>query len=439
MNRQNEQTELANSKRYRVLAFLCLCAAIAYVQRSALSVPAKEIASGLGLQDLASQMGWVQSAWYLSYGLMQLPSGWLADRFGSRRTLAVLAVCWSLATLLSGFAQDFTSLLILWSVMGAAQAGAFPCAAKAIGQIFPETMRARASGLLASGMTLGGAIAPALTAFALQGLEQLSDATPYERWRLLLFAYSLPGIAWAAMFLLCVPTSWLPSHRELTISTSLSHKQTPAIDWRIMFTSVPLGLLCAQQFLRAAAMVFFVTWFPTFLQETRGVSLHNSGLITTLVGIGGVVGSLTGGIFSDWLLNKTGNSRLARQGIATLGMSCCSLLIAASYFMQSTTTSMALISLGAFCATFGGVSGYTVAIGFGGRYVATVFSTMNMCGNLGAALFPITAGWLVARTQQWNLVLFLFAGIMAIDAICWALLNPRGTLFNDEVNNDADH
>jgi MFS family permease len=441
VNRPIKQAQLAHSQRYGVLAFLCLCAAIAYVQRSALSVPAKEIASGLALEDLARQMGWVQSAWYLSYGLMQLPSGWLADRFGSRRTLAILAVCWSLATLLSGFAQDFTSLLALWSLMGAAQAGAFPCAAKAIGQIFPETMRARASGLLASGMTLGGAIAPALTAFALQGLEELSQVTPYERWRLLLFAYSLPGIAWAALFLICVPPRWLPNHRDTDASASpsqSSQSRKPTVDWRIMITSVPLGLLCAQQFLRAAAMVFFVTWFPTFLQETRGVSLHHSGLITTLVGTGGVIGSLTGGIFSDWLLNKTGNSRLARQGIATLGMSCCALLIAGSYFMQSTTTSMALISLGAFCATFGGVSGYTVAIGFGGRYVATVFSTMNMCGNLGAALFPITAGWLVAQTQQWNLVLFLFAGIMAIDAICWALLNPQGTLFNDEVNNEVN-
>ncbi len=77
-------------------------------------------------------------------------------------------------------------------------------------------------------------------------------------------------------------------------------------------------------------------------------------------------------------------------------------------------------------------SGYTVAISFGGRHVATVFSTMNMFGNMGAALFPVTAGWLVAQTGNWNLILFLFAGIMAVDALCWALLNPRGTLFGDE-------
>ena len=56
---------------------------------------------------------------------------------------------------------------------------------------------------------------------------------------------------------------------------------------------------------------------------------------------------------------------------------------------------------------------------------------MNMCGNIGAAMFPVTAGWLVARTGNWNLILFLFAGIMAVDAVCWALLNPRGSLMEE--------
>jgi MFS family permease len=205
-----------------------------------------------------------------------------------------------------------------------------------------------------------------------------------------------------------------------------------------MLSSLPLGLLCAQQFFRAAGMVFFTTWFPTFLQKTRGVSQLDSGILTTVAGIGGVVGSLTGGFCSDWILKKTGSQRLSRQGIAIAGMSACAILIVLSYYVQDTHQSIALITLGAFCATFGGVSGYTVAIGFGGKNVATVFSTMNMFGNIGAALFPLTAGWLVAKTGNWNLILFLFAGVMAIDAVCWALLNPQGTLFGDQNESDTN-
>lgn len=411
--------------RYQVLAFLCLSAAIAYVQRSALSVPAAEIATDLKFENLARDMGWIQSVWYLCYGLMQLPSGWLADRIGSRWGLALLSVVWSLATLLSAIAIDFVSLMFLWGLMGAAQAGVFPCAAKALGQIFPENQRARATGLLASGMTIGGALAPLLTASFLESLSPWADMLHLSRWRLLLAAYSLPGILWTILFLAII------SSRKLPVSESTVTARSP-VNWSRMLNSSPLMLLCAQQFFRAAGMVFFVTWFPTFLQKTRDVSLLGSGILTTVAGIGGVVGSLTGGFFSDWLLQRTGNARLSRQGIAVVGMACCSLLIVLSYFVRDVNGSIALIALGAFCATFGGVSGYTVAISFGGRHVATVFSTMNMFGNMGAALFPITAGWLVATTGNWNLILFLFAGIMAIDAVCWALLNPQGTLFGDE-------
>ena len=411
--------------RYLVLALLCASAAIAYIQRAALSVPAEEIASDLRFGDLAKEMGAIQSAWYFAYALMQIPSGWFADRLGSRRALAIFTIAWSMATLLSGFATGFYSLLLLWGVMGAAQAGAFPCAAKALGRIFPESERARSTGLLAAGMTIGGAIAPMLAAYFLEGLTEQSKSMGIERWRLLLMAYAIPGVLWTVVFLWLVSRQMLPSSDE-------NRQERSAVDWSRMWRSVPLLLLCGQQFFRAAGMVFFTTWFPTFLQKTRGVSQLDSGILTTVAGIGGVVGSLTGGFLSDWLLKKTGNARLSRQGIAVVGMSCCSVLILLSYFVSDTNQSIGLISLGAFFATFGGVSGYAVAITFGGKHVATVFSTMNMFGNFGASLFPLTAGWLVAQTGNWNLILFLFAAVMAIDAVCWALLNPQGTLFGDQ-------
>ncbi|MDZ4683808.1 MAG: MFS transporter [Planctomycetaceae bacterium] len=424
MSDPDDDAVRVHNGRYRVLALLCVIAAIAYVQRAAISVPAAEIAGDLEFTNFAQDMGAIQSAWYLGYALMQLPSGWFVDRIGSRLALAILSVMWSCATLLSGFATDFVSLLMLWGLMGAAQAGAFPCAAKAIGQLFPDTERARASGLLACGMAIGGAVAPVLTGLLLESLSPLATTLHAARWRLLFASYAIPGILWTVAFLTLIPSRRLPSDR--------SHTETRGpVDWTRMFRSGSLALLCAQQFFRAAGMVFFLTWFPTFLQKTRGVSSLESGVLTTVAGIGGVLGSLSGGFVSDWMLRRTGNSRLSRQGIAVVGMAACSGLIVASYFIDDVRHSIILIALGAFCATFGGVSGYTVAIKFGGKHVATVFSTMNMCGNIGAALFPITAGWLVARTGNWNLILFLFAGIMAVDAVCWALLNPQGTLFGD--------
>jgi nitrate/nitrite transporter NarK len=88
-----------------------------------------------------------------------------------------------------------------------------------------------------------------------------------------------------------------------------------------------------------------------------------------------------------------------------------------------------LLSLSAFCAMASGVSAYALAISYGGKRVATVFATMNMSGNLGAALFPFAVGSLVASTGTWNSALLLYVAMFGTAAVCWLVLNPRGTLF----------
>jgi MFS family permease len=389
--------------RYVVLGFLCLIAMIAYVQRGAISVPARTIATELHLGD--GGMGWILFAWGIGYSALQLPGGWLADRWGGRRALLLYATLWSALTAAAGWAYDFPTLLLVWGLMGAAQAGVFPCAAKTIGAWFPDSQRAVASGMLASSMALGIALSPLLAAKLL----------PHVSWQQLFGIVAVPGLLWVAAFALCTPhVAPLPTTAKR------------AVDWRKLLGNESMILLASQQFLRAAAMSFFLTWFPTFLRETRGVSQEESGMLTSQAGLGAFVGGLLGGTCSDLLLRLTGNRRLSRQGIAVVGMAACAALTFSASFVADLTTAMRLISLGAFAGTFGGVSGYTVAIEFGGRHVATVFSLMNMAGNIGAALFPLGVGILVTRFGRWDLVLFLFAAIFAADAVLWALLNPRG-------------
>jgi MFS family permease len=192
-----------------------------------------------------------------------------------------------------------------------------------------------------------------------------------------------------------------------------------------------MWLLCAQQFLRAAAMIFFATWFPTFLRESRGASLTDAGNLTMLVGAGVVAGGLLGGFASDKVLAVTGSPRLSRQGIAVAGMIACAVLILIGCTIMNTTLAVCFISMAAFCAAFGGVSGYVVAMDFGGTRVATVFSIMNTCGSAGAAIFPLAIGWLVERNKNWNLVMVVFGGIFVVDAVCWGILNPKKPLFEE--------
>ena len=418
--------------RSAILTFLWAVALVAYVQRSAISVPLQEIGRDLAVQDTwfgdaTRALGFLQSAWHLGYAVMQIPAGRLADRIGGRRALVILAVLWSLATALTGCARSYWQIVAAWTAMGALQAGVFPCAVRSIGRVFGDRERARASGWLGAGMLAGGAIAPLLTAWMLKRFAPWAAAEGIEAWRMCLVAFCLPGLAWAAAYWL--GTRSMPLDGGSVTPAPAAGAPPPATrPW----TDPSLLLLCGQQFLRAAAMIFFVTWFPTFLRETRGVSLMQSGLLTTYAGVAAMVGGVCGGYASDWLLARTGSKRLARQALASVAMATCAVLIALSYFVADVNVAIALIAVGAFVACFGGVAGYTVAIDYGGERVGTVFGAMNMAGSTGAMLFPVTVGWLVSATGTWNAALFTFAALMAIDAVLWALLDPRGRFLEPE-------
>ena len=399
--------------RYAVLTFLWAVALVAYVQRSAISVPLQEIGRDLAVQnswfgDATRALGFLQSAWHFGYAFCQIPAGRLADRIGGRRALVLYCILWSLATAVTGFARSYWEIVAAWTLMGALQAGVFPCAVRSIGQVFGEKERARASGWLGAGMLAGGAIAPVLTAWLLERFAPWAAAEGIERWRVCLVLYCLPGLVWAAAYWIGTRSMGLdavaerssesPSRQRRGCSepspsghfiedvdrdgSAASHRLPPGASgvgvnaarhptgfrrglWGAVDPS--LLLLCGQQFLRAAAMIFFVTWFPTFLRETRGVSLLESGKLTSYAGVAAMLGVICGGYASDWLLARTGSKRIARQGMASVCMAACAALILLSFFVVDVNAAIALISLGAFVACFGGVAGYTVAIDYGGE------------------------------------------------------------------------
>jgi MFS family permease len=105
----------------------------------------------------------------------------------------------------------------------------------------------------------------------------------------------------------------------------------------------------------------------------------------------------------------------------------------AAFLATSAQVTVILMSVAAFCGQAGGVSGFSLAIAFGGKRVATVFAAVNMSGNIGASLFPVVVGRVARETGNWNYTLLLFAAMFIIGAACWAVLNPRGTLFQEEA------
>jgi nitrate/nitrite transporter NarK len=243
---------------------------------------------------------------------------------------------------------------------------------------------------------------------------------------------------WAVAFALVVPPPERPApapepQDDWALTPAANPEPAPRapVRWGRLLTNPHMILLCGQQFMRAAAVALFFTWFPRYLQEAKGVSVAESGGLAAWPLVVGMFGALLGGTISDWLLRKTGNPRLSRQGLAVVATALCAGVSLAAYYAESARAAVILVSVAGFCGYASGVSAYAMAITMGGKRVAPVFATMNMSGNVGAGVFPFVLGLLVGHSGNWNVTLVLFAGLFAGATVCWAILNPKGTLFDE--------
>lgn len=363
-------------------------------------------------------------------------------------------------------ADNLTELVTMWAVMGAAQAGLFPSAVIGLRKWLPATRRALASGMLASFMNVGAVLSP----LAAGALVENTGAS----WRDIFLCFAAPGMVWAVWYyvwyrdqpqehravnaaeIAVIEGSTMEeglriedrgsregiqqdADRVSSPQSSILHPPSSAPVWRVLTFSPRMWLICAQHFLRAAAQVFFGTWFATFLRESPGMSADDVDLASSFPPMMLIAGSLAGGVISDWLLRVTGSRRVSRQGLAVVNLLLCAAMFFVAASVDDIWTRVALICAACFFMTVGGVSSYTITMDLGGAYVATVFSAMNMFGSLGSAAFPKYVGWLVNQADAWsvepavcwNYVLYSIVVIYLAAAVCWLLIDPNGSLFEE--------
>jgi len=158
------------SVRWWVLGVTTLASVLLYLDRVCIGFVAKSIEVDF---DAVAWDGIFQAIFFYPYALCQVPAGMLSARFGIRRMLVIYILSWSLLTAVLGLANGLWMLLLFRLGFGMAQAGAYPCAARAVRDWMPLHWRGTASSIVAFGGRAGGSIAPALTAqlmlfFALQ-------------------------------------------------------------------------------------------------------------------------------------------------------------------------------------------------------------------------------------------------------------------------------
>ena len=335
------------------------------------------------------QIDWVKGAFFWAYALAQVPAGWLSDRFGTRALITIYIATWSLFTALTSFSFGFTTLLLARLGCGLAEAGYYPASSGLLTRWAHIEARGFASSLISWGGRVGGALAPALTAYV---ILQAGD------WRWAGWLYGLVGILVALCYwrVFREHPRQHPNCNEAEIALLAEGRGDfqPVKDppkrfpIRAACRSGNLWMANGVQFFTNIGWAFLILSLPDYLKKVMHLNEGMTGIITTGALFIGIVALPLGGMITDYITRHHGK-RLGRM----LPMSVTKFAAAACYLLAMWTDSpwgMAIaFGLVAFFADIGLPAMWTFMQDISGKHQAQLFGWGNMWGNFGAAIMPV--------------------------------------------------
>lgn len=403
--------------RQTVILFAVSLAIITYIDRVCIAQAAPAMRADLGLS--AIEMGWAFTAFTWAYALFEIPGGWLGDRLGARRVLMRIVIWWSFFTAATGWVWNLASLLVTRTLFGAGEAGAFPNITRAFTTWLPQPERERAQAILWLSARWGGAFTPLLVAYILELVS----------WRRAFETFGAIGVVWAWWFYRWYrddpATHPSVGSAELAIippasETAAVHGPTP---WRRMLASPSILLLWMQYVCFAYGWWFYVTWLPTYLQESRGLDPKYGALLASLPLLLGGIGCLVSSHLSKRLSARIGVAR-SRRLLAMTGFLFGSGSILAFTQLENPTVAMLMLGLTGFFGDFVMPPAWTACMDMGGRYAGTVSGGMNMMGSIAGGVSPLVVGYIVASTGDWLATFHITAAVYVAGAACWLFLDP---------------
>jgi MFS family permease len=414
--------------RHAVLGLTVAAYMITYIDRVVISAAVPSIQHELGFSLVT--VGWILGAYQVAYAVFQIPGGWLGDRFGPRRALSAIVVWWSAFTAFTAVTWSAASMIVCRFLFGMGEAGAFPIATRSLSRWMLPAERGFAQGVTHAGSRLGGALTPVIVGFLIA----------HFGWRAPFYVCAVLGLigapAWFALYR--VPPGellWvIPAVRELSAAAlgTAAAREHRAVPWGQILAHRQMWLLAAMYFCYGYDIGIFLSWFPKYLHDAHGFNLAQMGIYASLPLFAGVAGDVCGGWFSDLLLKRTGNLKLARRLVAIVGF-----LIATLAIPLACVASEPLVSVGYFCvAVFGieltvGVS-WALTLDLGGEYAGSVSAVMNTLGNLGAAIAAALTGYIVTASG-WDSAFFVLAGLSLLAAGLFTRIDASQRVYRSEL------
>ena len=388
-----ELQKKVGSLRWWVVGLIALAAVINYIDRQALGVLWPEMGVELFPDKTGDERkaiyGLISSIFIFSYAFGQAIFGKIFDWIGTRLGFALSISVWSIATALHAFASGVASFAIFRSLLGVAEAGNWPGAAKGNAEWFPTKERAFAQGIFNSGAALGGIISIPLIALL----------SIYFGWKAIFIIVGLLGLLWLIPWLYIVKSPpkehpWLSEDERNYILSGQQNEETDGAG-NVKNAYVPnTGQLLSHKqswgvILASAAIDpiwwLFVVWIPIYLAEVYGMDVKSIGIYGWVPYVGAMIGAIFGGKLAQSFLNKGRTVNWTRKTVITLG---CLIMLPALLAMTNPggpTTAVLIMAVILF--------GFQVAIGnvqtlpsdfFSGKTVGTLAGFAGMAAKLGA-------------------------------------------------------
>jgi ACS family D-galactonate transporter-like MFS transporter len=387
----------SSARMIGVLFLLALSVLINYIDRSNLGIAADLIKDELRISDL--QLGILLSAFFWIYALMQIPSGWLVDRFDVKWVFAAGFFVWSTSTAITGLLHGFAALLIVRVILGLGESVAFPSYGKILGSHFKERHRGFANSMLMVGLALG----PAL------GMWVGGRAVGRFGWRPFFLVLGLAGLLWLPPWL-----AWMPRRTDAP-SRSLG-RTAGVLD--ILRQRSAWGTCIGQASINYY-LYFLVTWLPFYLKRGRLLSPSEMANAAGMLFLVSAVSSAASGKLSDRWVHAGASPTLVRKGMMLFGHVGIGISLALVVVTNGGVFTAALAFTGAFLGISVCNSWAISQMLAGPRMVGRWVGVQNFVGNLGGAVAPVLTGFLLSRTGSFYWPFLITAVVAWIGGLSW--------------------
>ena len=402
-------------KRLNLVILFFTSNLICYMDRINISVTAPLIMKELNWDE--ASLGIILSSFFFGYTLLQIPGGWLADRYGGKKVLTFGVLWWSVFTMITPLARSITGMAFFRTLMGVGEGVNFPSIQSITTKWIPVAERSRVMGFTLSGISVGNIIAFPLAAWIMLTLG----------WRSVFYIFGLFGFIWC-LFWLRIASNRPEDHKtikqeELDYITANRPVINPIkqVPWKTLLTKGEVWALVINHFCVSWGFFMFLTWLPTYLIKAHGFSIKEMGMYSMLPYVAMVIGSNGTGWVADYWIKRTGAITLTRKIVHSVSLISAALFLVLLAGAETKVSVITFVTLALGMLSMTGSSTGPNAMDIGPRYAGIIMGMQTTAGNIAGVIVPLVVGFIVSLSNRWDLVFYGAAAILLIAVIIWNL------------------